>query len=134
MCLRFILRRVTCIMSKQQRIESGRHVRASRHVAPAEKEELREKKPSEASHVVLAFGKRSLLEETTFGKIGVGEVFQICRTESSPKEGVSPIFTKTELSAVDLGDGDINYNCTYQVEGSIKYGWLPNLIGVSRVV
>lgn len=127
-------RGVIDIMSKQQRIESGRHARATRQLVPAEKEALRDKKPADESHVVLAFGKKSFLEETIFGQIGVGEVFQICRTETSPKEGVSPIFTKTELASVDLGDGNINYNCTYSVEGSTKYGWLPNLIRVSRVI
>jgi hypothetical protein len=92
-------------------------------------------KKGEVSHVVMPFESLSVEPESTFGKLSINDRFRISRTAGCPKEGVSPIFKKTEPSRVDPDDHTSNpYNCVYTEGILVKYGWLPNLICVTRVL
>lgn len=62
-----------------------------------------------------------------FAQLRVGDQFKLPRTESSPKEGECPTFTKTELIRKDI-DNPVSdlFNCKV---GSWT-GWLPGMIQV----
>lgn len=62
-----------------------------------------------------------------FGQLKVGDEFKLPRTESSPKEGDCPIFTKTELTRKDI-DNPVSdlFNC----KAGSWTGWLPGMLQV----
>lgn len=75
----------------------------------------------------------------TFGSLKIDDRFTIDRVEGSPTDSVSPLFTKTELARIDPKDSTSKiYNCTYfeRIDGVEvkKYGWLHNLIAVTRSI
>lgn len=120
-------------MSKQARIEKSRQAKIL--VDSNRVTEEGDKKTTSAK-VVYPFSKSApeIAEtEKVFGALRVGDTFRISRTASSPKEGVSPVFKKTEPVRFDASDQKSDV-CNCFCTETFKKGWLPDLISVVEII